>query len=92
METKVLNYRIIVEPETHEKTGKVVYVSYCPKLGVSDWGRTVEQAIAHIREAIECHLESLVKHGEDIPQPDTDEYVIATARVNAPPGVRLSFA
>ena len=92
METKVLNYRIIIEPETSGKKGKIVYVSYCPKLGISDWGNTVEQAIAHVREAIECHLESLAKHSEDIPQSDTDEYVVATARVKAPPGVHPSFA
>ena len=57
MDTKVLNYRIIIEPELNKKTGKKVYVGFCPKLGVSDWGKTVEAAIGNIKEAIELYLE-----------------------------------
>lgn len=66
METIVLNYRIIIEPETDKKTGKTVYVALAPTLGVSDWGKSIEQALERITEAIECHLESLVKHGKEI--------------------------
>ena len=87
METKVLNYRIIIEPEIENK--KKVYVSFCPTLGVSDWGKTVEEALAHIREGIECYLESLVKHKKPIPEEDPSEFMVATTRVSLP---RLTFS
>lgn len=67
MDTRVLNYRIIIEPELNKKTGKKVYVGFCPKPGVSDGGKTVEAAIGNIKEAIECHLESMASHKKDIP-------------------------
>lgn len=70
METKVFNYRIIIEQEAVPRTRKAVYVAYCPKLGISDWGATIDDALEHIQEAIECHVESLVKHKEEVPAPD----------------------
>jgi len=91
METTVLNYRIIVEQEENSQTGKKVYVSLCPKLGVSDWGNTIDQAINRIQEAVECHLESLIRHHKHLPAPDQNEFVIATAKVNLPSS-KISFA
>lgn len=70
METKVLNYRILVEKEGTPRTKRAVYVAYCPKLGISDWGSSIDEALAHIQEAIECHIASLVKHEEDVPEVD----------------------
>lgn len=69
MDTKVLNYRIIIEPEIDKKTGKKVYTSFCPKLGVADWGNTVEQSMARIQEGIECHLEALAQLKSPLPEP-----------------------
>lgn len=80
METKVLNYRILIEPEIKGK--KRVYTAFCPTLGVSDWGKTIEEALAHIKEGIECHLESLVKHKKAIPEEDTSEFMVATTKVS----------
>lgn len=82
VETTVLNYRIIVEPKKNSQTGKKIYVAFCPKLEVSDWGNTIDQAINHIEEAIECHLESLLKHHKSIPNPDQNEFVIATTKIS----------
>jgi len=92
MDTKVLNYRIIIEPELNKKTGKKVYVGICPKLGVSDWGKTVEAAIGNIKEAIECHLESMASHKKDIPCSDTDEYLVTTTEVSLPANIHFGFA
>jgi len=49
MKKKVLNYRVIIEPEKYED-GSTVYVAYSPTLGISDYGGynvdiTVEQLI-----------------------------------------------
>lgn len=92
METFILDYRIIIEPETDKKTGKKVYTAFCPRVGVSDWGKSVEEAISHIKEAIECHLKSLIKHQKAVPPPDLAEFMVTTASVSLPKGIKLAFS
>lgn len=89
METKVLNYRIIITPERHR--GRTVYNAYSPTLGVADWGKTVEQAISHIKGAIECHLESLAKNHEPIPVEDTSDFMVAMTSVSIPQTLSPTF-
>ena len=67
METKILNYRTIITPE--KVKGKTVYNAISPTLGVGDWGKTVEKSLKNIKNAIECHIESLLKNKEPIPLP-----------------------
>ena len=62
METKVLNYRIIIKPAKEGK--KTVYLAECPTLGVYDWGNTIEDVLKSIHEGIECEIEGLIKDGE----------------------------
>ena len=50
---------------TKESDGYTVTVPALP--GLVTAGRTLEEAKAMAREAIECHLESLRKDGEPIP-------------------------
>jgi predicted RNase H-like HicB family nuclease len=46
------------------------YVVVCPSLqGCYSQGKTVEEALANIREAIELCLEDMESRGEDIPNP-----------------------
>lgn len=92
METKVLNYRILVEQEALPRRKKAAYVAYCPKLGISDWGTTIDEAIEHIQEAIECHIESLVKHNEDVPVSDEETFVVTTANVRVPYPMSATYA
>jgi len=40
------------------------YVARCPELGVTSQGKTLEEAQANIKEAIELYIESF---GEDLP-------------------------
>lgn len=45
------------------------YVAHVPTLpGCHSQGETLEEAEANIREAIEAYLESLVAHGDPIPE------------------------
>lgn len=44
MQTKVLNYRVIIEPETYPD-GSKVYNAYCPTLGIADYGNSVEEVL-----------------------------------------------
>lgn len=92
METKVFNYRIIIEQEAVPRTKKAVYVAYCPKLGISDWGTTIDAALEHIQEAIECHVESLVKHKEEVPAPDEETFMVTVANVRVPQITNIAFA
>lgn len=58
-----VTYRIIIEPD---KRG---YHGYVPALrGCHTWGKTITEAKKHLREAIALYLESLIAHGEPIPQ------------------------
>lgn len=92
METKVLNYRIIIEKEASPRTKKVLYVAYCPKFGISDWGTSIDEALAHMQEAIECHIESLVKHGEEVPVSDEETFVVTTANIRVPQLTNIAYA
>jgi len=48
-----------------------VFVAECPTLpGCISQGKTREEALANIKDAIEGYLASLRKHGEAIPPPD----------------------
>ena len=59
-------YTVILEPEADGG-----YHAYCPALkGCHSQGDSIDEAMAHAREAIEAYLESLRAHGEPIPQED----------------------
>jgi len=42
------------------------YVAHCVELGVVSQGKTIEQAQANLKEAVELYLESF--EGEDVPE------------------------
>ena len=65
MQKKVLNYRIIIEPEKRGK--KVVYNAYCPTLGLADYADSIDQAIKNIESLIKFHIESLLEDGLEGP-------------------------
>jgi predicted RNase H-like HicB family nuclease len=53
MERKLFGFSVVVIPE-----GKT-YSSWCPDIDVASQGRTVEEAIHNLKEALELHLECL---------------------------------
>lgn len=65
-------YPIVLE---REEDGR--YSVYAPDLpGCTSWGNTREEAIAHIKEAVELWIESAKADGEPVPPPGTSlEYV-----------------
>jgi len=79
MNTKVLNYRVIVEKE---KKGKVfVYVSYVPSLGISDFGKTIDEAVFNTEKAIKLYLETLIDTKQGVPNPDSEDYFVTSRKV-----------
>ncbi len=84
MQTKVLNYRIIVSPDTQTGTGKPGFTALCPTLGVADDGDTVEQALANVRGAIQVFIDSLVEDNEPVSADQPEHDIITTTQVDAP--------
>ena len=61
MKTKVLRYNTVIRKEGKD------FVAYVPTLGISDFGKTLDQAQKNVKKAIECHIEGLAKTGFEIP-------------------------
>ena len=59
------NFEIVIEKEAEDEG----YSAYSPSLpGCFSNGRTIEEAKRNMREAIQQHVESLLAHGEPVPQ------------------------
>ncbi len=59
------SFAIVIEREDEDPG----YLAYSPTLpGCFSNGKTVEEARRNMREAIQQHLESLLAHGQPIPQ------------------------
>ncbi len=64
---EALDFKVFLEPD--EEYGG--YVVVCPSLqGCYSQGKTVEEALANIREAIELCLEEMESRGEQVPDPN----------------------
>ncbi len=63
--------QVIIVPE--EEGGYSVSVPSLP--GCFSQGETIEEAITNIREAIELYIESMIEHGETVPD-DVEVQVI----------------
>ena len=67
----MMRYRVLVE---EDEDG--AFVARCPSLpGCVSEGRTRDEALANIKDAITGYLESLRKHNEPIPPPIWEETV-----------------
>jgi predicted RNase H-like HicB family nuclease len=72
---KIMRFRVTIEVDEDG-----MFVVQCPSLpGCISQGRTREEALENIRDAIKGYLESLKKHGEPIPAVDT---LIAAVALN----------
>lgn len=70
---KFYTFEIVVEKEPEDEG----YLAYSPTLpGCFSNGRTVEEARRNIREAVQQHIESLLAHGQPIPQNENLVHVV----------------
>ncbi len=75
---KTLTFRTIIEPD--EKG----YHGFVPLLrGVHTVGKTIEETKENLHEAIQCHLEGLLKDGIVPPQEKDTVEAIQTFTINA---------
>ncbi len=66
-----MKYRVIIE---QDEDG--VFIAECPSLpGCISQGKTRQESVKNIQEAIKGYLESLKKHNEPIP-PSIEEEVV----------------
>ena len=84
METKILNYRIIIEPDTETGTEKPGFSASCPTLGIAADGDTIEEALKQIKSLIKFHLKCLAEEGESIPEPDSIQGLVTNITVKRP--------
>ena len=91
MKTKILNYRVIVTPDTQTGTGKIGYTAFCPTLGVADDGDTIEEALRNIKGAIQTYVDSLVEDKEIVPVDQPQQDIVTTTQITAPPGLRFAW-
>lgn len=68
---KIFTYRIVLEPDSGGFHGFVPLLK-----GVHTFGNTIEEAKKNLREAIQCHLEGLLK--DKIQPPKQDGIIEAT--------------
>lgn len=79
MQTQVLSYRIIIEPEKQGK--KIVYNAYCPTLGIADYGPTIDEAVKNIRSLIKFHIECLLEDRQEVPEENTEQELVTSTKV-----------
>ena len=84
MKSKVLNYSIIIEPDTETGTNKPGFSAHCPALGIADDGNTVEEALANIKKTIKFHLDCLAEEGKKIPISTSAQSFLTNIQVTAP--------
>lgn len=84
MKTSLLNYTVIIEPDTETGTNKPGFSAYCPALGVADDGDTIEETLNNIKKTIEFHLDCLAEEGEEIPTPSSAQGLMTNIQVSAP--------
>lgn len=84
MKTKILNYRVIINPDKQTGTGKSGYTALCPSLGVADDGDTIDEALINIKGAIKAYVESLVKDKQPVPVDEPEHDIVTTTQIDAP--------
>ena len=66
-----MKYLVIIEK------GKINYSAYSPDVsGCIATGKSVEEALENMREALEFHFEAMIEDGEQIPAPKSLNYYI----------------
>ncbi len=73
---KTYNFKIVVEPDEDFDGNPSGWHTYCPALerqGASTWGATEAEALKNINNVVHMVVESMLEHGEHVPEEPTDE-------------------
>ena len=84
----MLRYTVLL----HKNEDVPGFSALVPELpGCFSQGLTVEDALAQIKEAIECHLDAIAEAGEGIPV-EGEPFILAFVDVEPSKGVRAELA
>lgn len=86
METKIFNYKIVIEKEGN------AYTSHSQSLGLSDYGKTIDEALKRMRNLIKFHIESLSKLGYPVPVEKETTTLITSIEIPLSSSVKISYA
>lgn len=92
MKTKVLNYRVIVEPDVIPGSNKKCYLASCHTLGVFDNGDTIDEALKNVQDGIEGMIEFLTEEGKEIPVDSNKAILMNTEVLATDETFRLAFS
>jgi predicted RNase H-like HicB family nuclease len=85
MAMKTYNFKVIVERDEDFEGNPSGWHAYCPALerqGASTWGATEAEALKNINDVVHMVVESMLEHGERIPEEPADQVeVTVEARV-----------
>lgn len=71
MSLEMAKFRVLIE-----KDEEGIYIAECPSLpGCISQGKSRDEAISNVKDAMKGYVESLRKHGEPVP-PGIDEEVV----------------
>jgi predicted RNase H-like HicB family nuclease len=73
---KTYNSKVVIEPDEDFDGNPAGFHAYCPALervGGSTWGATEAEALRNIDQVIRLVIESMVEHGEAIPEEPRDQ-------------------
>jgi len=79
MKKNLLNYLILIEKEKTKKG--YIYVSQVPSLGISDFGKNVDEAVNNTEKAIKIYLKTLSDLKKEIPQVNAEEYFVVNKKI-----------
>lgn len=88
IQTRVLNYRVIIEKERYAD-GPPVYTAFVPTLGITDYGPSIDKVLASLKDGIELAVECLFEEGQDVPVDKIEETIVVHTQIPAPAGVKL---
>ena len=75
-------FRVVVEPDPKDDGINGLH-AYCPALpGCGTWGRTYEEVIQNIHEAVLVYVEDMLDAGELLPEEQLDSQDVIV--INAP--------
>jgi predicted RNase H-like HicB family nuclease len=84
MSMKSYSFKVVIEPD-EDAQGNPAFHAYCPALesvGAATSGRTREEALKNISKVVQLVVDSIVEHGELLPEVSTDDVqVIVEPRV-----------
>src|ERR1700722_5182876 len=84
MAMKTYNFKVLIEPDEDFDGNPSGWHAHCPaleRLGGSTWGETREVALKNINDVVHMIVESMLEHGEAIPQPADQVEVTVEPRV-----------